>query len=626
MSLNSLLIFKSKINKAVSAEAIIPMLSDLRLKMNYDFYSKLSNEEKSKVLHFLFIELHSIWRNGPSDLKVSVSSTVGHLLVNLGPFITNDLMKAFISAIQNYKSSSILYFSCFCYLSKFYSPKNIEMFTRGINILNLISINDACALPKITKELFGLPNQMLHSLVEHYLVLLSKDSDNKYILKAIQILISQNPSFFVDLIKEDMPIEIMVAIFGDKIPILNESLVQSLSNSALQAIQDLGTPLKKFSASCKLLNSLIKNNQIHPSVIQGIFTKETITKAVSLEDLLLLPIEPSIVFSIYGSQNVKTNLMASGASSLTAATGSDDSQIVLDLDSNPNISAIFDSSDFNLVDNSEQTDLSLLVEDGNYQAVSPGTPMQDISFLPSLPLPDYAENAEEVKSSPISPHQAEKVVFDKVATKFDSSDSPASVNINEIIKSSSFSDLSSVPPPSIPSILVGSEMPLQPSLITDNSSQSKSNNSNDNINKKTSFSTSPPMSTSPAKKIQRMSLDFNLISPNPTLQSKSARSQSQKGAKNALLLRLNPKYVSPLINYFKRYPEYRKEFCNLILFSISLYKTKNLLRFNSLQTIDNGESGNSQTMKADAVYSALKAFSETNSHFMPTELNSILEK
>ena len=174
MSLNSLLIFKSKINKAVSAEAIIPMLSDLRLKMNYDFYSKLSNEEKSKVLHFLFIELHSIWRNGPSDLKVSVSSTVGHLLVNLGPFITNDLMKAFISAIQNYKSSSILYFSCFCYLSKFYSPKNIEMFTRGINILNLISINDACALPKITKELFGLPNQMLHSLVEHYLVLLSK--------------------------------------------------------------------------------------------------------------------------------------------------------------------------------------------------------------------------------------------------------------------------------------------------------------------------------------------------------------------------------------------------------------------------------------------------------------------
>ena len=301
LSLNSLSIFKTKITKSTPIDILIPMLTELRLKMNFNFYYQLIDEEKEKVLDFLFNTLHTIWYDGPTEIKIPAAYTVGHLLVNFGPFLYDDLMKFFITTVKNFNSTSILYFSCFCYLSKFYSPKELESYIQDINILDLISINDAGYLPKMTKELFGLPNQMLHSLAERYISFLKEDPDNGNILQSAQIIISQNPEMYSDLIKEDMPFEIITAIFNDNIPILNANLVQSLSNSALQAIQDFCTPLKKFSAACKLLSSFISRNQLPPTIVQGIFTTETITKAVSLEDLLLLPIEPNLVFSIYGN-------------------------------------------------------------------------------------------------------------------------------------------------------------------------------------------------------------------------------------------------------------------------------------------------------------------------------------
>lgn len=603
-SLNSISIFSAQITRTTPTDSIISLLSELRLKMNYHFFSNLSNDEKSIVYNYLWTRLHNMWRNGPRELKNSTATTIGNIIVHLAPFYTDDLMKSLIITLKNYKTTSILYFSCFCYLSKFYSPKSIEGCLKDIDIFNLISVRNANHLPKMTKELFGLPNQLLFSLAEHYLYLLNKDPDNKYISQAANIIISQNPQSFTGLIKEDTPLEIIAAVFGNKLPILDELIVKSISDKTLQALHDYGTPAKKLSASCKILSSLITNNQISSDIVHGIFTKEFLQKNDLLEDILLLPIEPSIVISLYGNQNIQTNLVNIDGQFLESNGFPDNSSMGFQIDnSNSNISTVFNSNDFNDMVDSPET--SLLVNDGNTNISIPGTLAKDISFLPPLPLPDHPSNKHK------------KVSFSKSETAFEGP--PKEVKID--LKSSKSIDLTKVSPPTIPKIFSSSSVDNQSILISENDY----NDVSPEKRKKTQFNT-PEMerARSHRRNNHRLSLDVKSGAMlHNALQSALTKNNENENQTNNYLLRLNPKYTSPLINYFKRYPEYQNELCNLILYSISIYKIKSLYSNPSKDTDDDLKKS---SLKNEALYSALKAVSEVNMNFQPTILNTILQQ
>ncbi|OHT12923.1 hypothetical protein TRFO_17079 [Tritrichomonas foetus] len=680
-SLDSFRIFRSKMNRNTPIEIIASYLNELRLGLNCTFYMKLNKKEKYRLHYFMWTDLHNMWLQGSPQIKVAAASTIGHILIYITPYFPDDFMITLTGAISNFKYPSILLFSCYCYISKFFSTKEIENYSKNIVIFHLISLKDSHILPKLANELLFLPKEILYRLVEFFLNTLEKDPDNNYVSQTAHIIVSQNPQNYANLIKGDSSLPILASVFGEKLPKLKGQIVDALVDASLQVIQDFEAPLKNFSGACKVLSALITNKQVPFEIVHGIFNKDTIQKTVSMEDLLLLPIEPDIVYSIYGNQNFTQKTLTMDSSDLFFNTQSE-------IGMSGSVIG-FDGYDEDGIPNLDTPNVSM-------------QPMNDLKFLPSLPLPEVAghdsrKHNDQSKWKEKSPEMSPSMLEVK-PSDLDDSPSPSQLDYND----SNISDLSSLPPPSIPMMLSGEKVPspdpslnyssqiniesisepvppppiesfpklsqdvtqstlkqtsqhetsehaphispeenqsnnplarppeqalsslsseVPPFYMNRPSSISNFGNLNNDILMNISNGFNSLANSARHRKIKRHSSigssmvlnELGMIAKMPPISRLSSKGIPLENYASFIssqssidVFRLEPRFVVPLMTYFKRFPQYQNELCNLILYSISSITS------------------NKDSQSNDTIYAALKVITESQQTIQSEPLNCIL--
>lgn len=635
MSLNSFSLFRG--DKVINASTLTPsMLNELRLGINRNFYFSLSKENKEKLHSFLWNDLHDLWMNETSSLKVPIVTTVGHILVYLAPFFPQDFMNSLLLKIKEYKSHSILYFSSFCYLSQFFNPVMVAKFILHYNIFNLISIDDSNVLPKLTESITSFPNQILHSLVEYYLKMSEDKSDNPYILKSAKIIVSQEPRSFSDLIKPDISLTVCDFVFSDNMPKLRQSVSKTLSQRSLKVIQDSNPPKHLFSSACKVLNSLILTKQVPEDIVHGIFTAEMIQKSVSLEDLLILPIEPELVRSIYCNEDCLMSLNQNDTQSFTHSH--------LDLSTGTISLNEFDGDEFDSSINSQH--------EMGYNCRMP----KDVDFLPSIPLPDQPEKHEHNEKDAHKDH-THKDDLGPSCFKEVQDDHPTFEHNIEL-------DLTAVPPPQMPKLLTGesqitdesnqsiTKLDLSSPISRSNSIKSEDNDATKRVPLKIpgsqsavnggicmlpslpSVEFSPNQITSPAPNSRRTTRRKSQVLFKMT--AKSIRDTTLNEFADYLssqssidLVKIDPKLVIPLINYFKRFPEYSNELVNVMIHSIRFFIyafESNNVSMDDNDLHDPTIQQQLSVSRNDIMHAVLKAISETQSQLSSESLNYLLSK
>ncbi|OHT11082.1 hypothetical protein TRFO_04018 [Tritrichomonas foetus] len=529
MSFFDFFAFKRKIQIGDNPSEVINELNDLREKVNKTYYLNLNNQNREIFLNFLWKDLHSLWIKGSSQIKLASSSTIGQILLYLAPFFSEELMRSLMKEIKEFNTHSLLYVACFNYLSKFFYQFQIEDFLAELQIIPLISLSDAENIPKLTMDLLHMPQDFLFSLVTYFMGLLIDDPANEYIAEAAHIIITQNPQPYASIISMKTPLQIISKVFGNKFPIFDSSLVTHLKKKTLKIIQNFKSSVNDYSSACKILGALISNEQINFNVVYGIFTVDSIKLVPSIHDLLTLPIEPSIVYSLYGNQKY--------------------TEKKIDIDSG-NFEDVFH------VDSNDQPDE--IDGDGNNVVLKPpGSPMKNLSYLPALPLSE----------SPIK-HRKKTTQLDPFHIDNNKEiDSPMIIGINEnIIKQEN--DNSGISPLSpyfedLPSVEINID-DIDYNLSLDKKTnashkplQSRKRYNSTNQQKIASYELS--------NSLPNFGTDFPI--PKPILIEEYASFISSTS--NLDILSLDDSFIVPLMEYFKRYPEYENELCNLILHAIT---------------------------------------------------------
>ena len=575
-SLDQFKIFRSKFSPKTPIEDVTSALNEFKLGVNRSFFLKLENKDKRRLHALLWSSLHLMWEIGPPQMKFAAVTTIGHVLVYLAPFSPDDFMITIINKIKKIEKPSILLLACYAYISKFFSPKQISEFSKDVDILKMVPLQNANLLPKIIQELLVLPKEMLFKLAEFFMDNIQNDTHdenrNKYFCKCVNIIISKNTQYYADLIKDNTSVEVIGNAFGKKLPKLSNELVNSLKNKSIAIITNFNQPHHLYSSACKVLAGLIENEQIPFDSVYGLFDIESIQNISYLEDLLCLPIEPEIICAIYGNHNYFVNFQ-------------------------------INSEDFSSIN---QSDLSMIYFDNTMDSemsINSGiSSFKDISILPSLPLPDMPSPNQ------ISPMNHNDISKRQNLTPSSLGDPQDSTN-DQLPDYSGISNVSvDVPPPIIPSPLsigndncslnspfqnlnsgfsdVKTHRPLtnifpRRASINIPSPHDALQFPNPRINpklRKKSFNAinfnsreitkMPPILTETNDENARFySSNFNEFEKSPalTLEDYASYISSQSSID---IPKIDNRYIAPLMNYFQRFPQFQNELSHLIIYSI----------------------------------------------------------
>ena len=118
-------IVKLKVDATTDTRQVIPQINALARAMTKSFYENMKSSLQKQFHQFLWVTLNDLWKMGSREVKDSVASAVGEILLSLGPFYGGGLMESLLAVINGEESCSTLLFASFAYLSRFFTGPDL---------------------------------------------------------------------------------------------------------------------------------------------------------------------------------------------------------------------------------------------------------------------------------------------------------------------------------------------------------------------------------------------------------------------------------------------------------------------------------------------------------------------
>ena len=295
-------IVKLKVDATTDTRQVIPQINALARAMTKSFYENMKSSLQKQFHQFLWVTLNDLWKMGSREVKDSVASAVGEILLSLGPFYGGGLMESLLAVINGEESCSTLLFASFAYLSRFFTGPEIQKFSRSVKLNKLFGPATEETLEILKKEVKSLPPSFLTFLGNRYIDLYEEDRSRIACLKALKYVVGVSADIYLEVIRGDLRLVVLGTSFSKNMPVLPEKLAGKLKERCVAAIKDAQTVVKEFEGACKFLRGLIMSGQASRRCVLGIFTKSNIEHAVSVRMVLTLPIEKEVAFAVYEQQ------------------------------------------------------------------------------------------------------------------------------------------------------------------------------------------------------------------------------------------------------------------------------------------------------------------------------------
>ena len=377
-------VFSLTADTSLPPNKITGILNALRQGVNKQYYASFSSKQQEFFQYFVWEVLHGLWARHPSPtVRISASTTVGHILMKLAPYFADQFLASLTDTIEKTTNDSFLYLTSFCYLAKFTSIEKLSNILNNKPILHLFGANNSEHLPDLAVEMkkcLNFPREFLRTVVELTLQLTYNNPTNRHFPKAASILIGDDVDEYASLIRSDISILLLDNLFPQKLPIFppgQKETLMSIKDRSIAELLNENPQLSSYEASCKILSKLLISNQIEnlAQEIKETITEEIVERSPNLPALLLLPINPDIIRKMYTTQPVDDQLPGINASSSNFNLNLN-SNSTLNLTSTLNINSttnfdsrsLYSSSDFSnstnnlILENRDKRLFSALVE------------------------------------------------------------------------------------------------------------------------------------------------------------------------------------------------------------------------------------------------------------------------
>lgn len=285
--------------KSLNSNNIPSLLHTIRNSVNKDFFQSLDSQGICELYDFLWISLDFLWKNGTPQIRISSSTTMGHIITRLSPFFSHNLIESLRKEISRRTSESILLLLAFCHLSKFSKIAEIKNMISQTPIFHLFGNEDSELIVPLINEFSHLPSEFLLNLAEYFFQLSLQNPSNRHFPRAASRLLSIQPSMFDSLIKRDTALSLISIMFPDKMPILSPSNLSLLIQRAFEFINNKNSKPTDVEYSSLVIASLIKSGQISHERFQELFNPEVISCTSFLPSILTLPLKSEWILPLF---------------------------------------------------------------------------------------------------------------------------------------------------------------------------------------------------------------------------------------------------------------------------------------------------------------------------------------
>ena len=287
------ILFLTKANiSTTSGQEMTLHLATVRKCVNRSFFITLDSNQIKTLYNFLWKTLDNIFKTGQPHIRIAASTTLGEILMTLGPYYHINLMKSLQDAIAFSTDESILLLSAFCYLSKFFSHSEISTILSETPIFHLFGVDESDHIVALVDGLLHLPVDFLMTLAEYLYMLAQKYPNNRHFPKAAAKLFNLDPKRFADIFEpSSLPLSLLSSMYPQKIPILPEEKREKLIVRCLKNLENNVKP-PEIDYSCSVLISLYNSKQIESKRIDESVNENLLQNTQSLQSVLSLPISP----------------------------------------------------------------------------------------------------------------------------------------------------------------------------------------------------------------------------------------------------------------------------------------------------------------------------------------------
>ena len=274
-------------------------LNNLRTIVTCSFYKSLNDNQKQFFHNFLWETLFGLSKHQAPAVRLAASSVQGHILLRLAPFYYTDFMNSLCDTIRKTGELAYMYLTSFCYLSKFMSPATLDKYLYETPIIDLFSKASSEHLPNLIQEIRHFPNSFLKLVTEQFIKISLENPNNRHLPKAAAAIISRNVQEYASVITEEMPLQLITALFPDKLPTLSPDIANIVGKNALDVILSDSPLPTKYEAACRVLFQLINSKQFDEEIVRSSITKEVILKSKNMMALFALPIDKERIKELY---------------------------------------------------------------------------------------------------------------------------------------------------------------------------------------------------------------------------------------------------------------------------------------------------------------------------------------
>ena len=293
------ILFLTKANAAETpSQDMTYHLAEVRKSVNRSFFMSLDSKQIKTVYNFLWKTLDSIYKVGQPHVRIAASTTLGEILMTLGPYFHVNLMKSLQDAIAFSTSESILLLSCFCYLSKFFNEEQNYQILSETPIFHLFGVDESDHLVPLVDGLMHLPKDFLLTLAEYLFMLAQKYLNNRHFMRAAAKLFNVDQTRFSDIVSASTPLSLLAGMYPKKLPVLPDDKREKLIEKCLSNLRN-NVKAPEIDYTCVVLNSLHKSDQISAERINECVNEDLLRNTQSLSSILSLPINPEIVQCLF---------------------------------------------------------------------------------------------------------------------------------------------------------------------------------------------------------------------------------------------------------------------------------------------------------------------------------------
>ena len=294
------ILFLTKADVAMaSGQEMTYHLAVVRKAVNRSFFMTLDSKQIQTLYNFLWKTLDNIFKGGQPHVRIAASTTLGEILMTLGPYYHINLMKSLQNSISRSTDESILLLSSFCYLSKFFTISEISTILSETPIFHLFGVNESDHLVALVDGLLHLPVDFLLTLAEYLYMLAQKYPNNRHFAKAAAKLFDLEPSRFSDILQpSSTPLSLLSGMYPNTIPQIPDKKREILIERCLDNLRNNAKP-PEIDYSCALLIALYNSGQISEERINESINDNLLKNTFSLNNVLSLPIFPEKVQCLF---------------------------------------------------------------------------------------------------------------------------------------------------------------------------------------------------------------------------------------------------------------------------------------------------------------------------------------